>query len=305
MSHLTKHEIRSKNHHWKIKSSKTEALENPCLWMQAGAVSKKNCSNFYQCGTCKYDKGMDKMTSLGKQISWQDAMRQKDSTERVCRHSLTQRMESKLCPMNYNCSRCEFDQFFEDVLTPKTGPAHGIRSVKGFEMADDCYFHNGHTWASIDSGGLIKIGFDDFSLKVLGEPDALTLPLIGQELNKEKAGWGLTRKHNMADILSPISGVIMEVNPEARKSPRKVASDPYGAGWLFAVHTPDVKEALSALMVDNDSTQWMNDEITILEDMIESVAGPLAADGGYYQKDLFGTLPGLGWNNLTRTFLKT
>jgi hypothetical protein len=42
-----------------------------------------------------------------------------------------------------------------------------------------------------------------------------------------------------------------------------------------------------------------------LEGMIEKVACPLAADGGYLQEDIYGNLPDLGWKNLTKTFLKT
>jgi hypothetical protein len=42
-----------------------------------------------------------------------------------------------------------------------------------------------------------------------------------------------------------------------------------------------------------------------LEHMIEEVAGPLAADGGYLADDIFGNLPGLGWDRLRKTFLKT
>jgi hypothetical protein len=39
--------------------------------------------------------------------------------------------------------------------------------------------------------------------------------------------------------------------------------------------------------------------------MIEGIAGPSVADGGYLQEDIFGNIPDLGWKNLTRTFLKT
>jgi hypothetical protein len=46
-------------------------------------------------------------------------------------------------------------------------------------------------------------------------------------------------------------------------------------------------------------------EIGKLEGMIDSVAGPLAADGGTIAEDVYGNLPALGWKNLTRTFLKT
>jgi hypothetical protein len=39
--------------------------------------------------------------------------------------------------------------------------------------------------------------------------------------------------------------------------------------------------------------------------MIEDVAGPLAADGGNLSSDIYGALPELGWNNLTKNFLRT
>jgi hypothetical protein len=46
-------------------------------------------------------------------------------------------------------------------------------------------------------------------------------------------------------------------------------------------------------------------EVDRLENMVEEVAGPLAADGGYLADDIFGNLPQLGWGNLTKAFLKT
>ena len=71
------------------------------------------------------------------------------------------------------------------------------------------------------------------------------------------------------------------------------------------VRTPDVKETMGKLMVDQSSLAWMNNEVTNLESMIEDVAGPLAADGGYLAEDIYGNLPDIGWNNLTKAFLKT
>jgi hypothetical protein len=71
------------------------------------------------------------------------------------------------------------------------------------------------------------------------------------------------------------------------------------------VRTPDVKATMKKLMVEQSSLSWMSNEVTNLESMIEDVAGPLAADGGYLAEDIYGNLPNLGWNNLTKAFLKT
>lgn len=291
---------------WMVTPDRPASMDSPCLWMTAGSVRYKKCNNFYDCTTCTYDQGMAQQVQKGKQISWQAAMRKKPDLERVCRHSLTRRIAGRICPYDYNCGGCDFDQFFEDVWTPKTAAQpREVQRVKGFDVPLDYHFHKGHTWAKIESGGCIRIGLDDFALKLLGRADALNLPLMGKELDQGRVGWGLKRKDKSADVLSPIDGVIVEVNSRARENPGVANREPYSDGWLFMVRTPDVKGTIKRLMADADSLDWMNTEVRKLEDMIEETAGPLAADGGYLQEDIYGNLPDLGWENLTGTFLKT
>lgn len=291
---------------WVIKPDKKAQAENPCLWMASGAVKYKNCTNFYDCNTCKYDHAMAAKSSAGKQISWQDAMRRRPALERICRHSLTGRIACRACAYDFRCEKCDFDQYFEDVIAAKTS-AHtsAMATVKGFDVPRDYHFHNGHTWARIESGGCLRVGLDDFSLKVFGQADGFELPLMGKELNCNEIGWGLKRKDNLADVRSPIDGVIMEVNTRVMENPGLANREPYGDGWLFVVRTPDVKKAAKNLFVDEASLGWINGEVTILEEMVADVAGPLAADGGTFGPDLYGNLPGLDWSRLTKTFLKT
>jgi len=291
---------------WMITPDKAAKVENPCIWMQAGVVAHKNCNNFYDCTTCRYDQGMKMQAAKGKQITWQEAMRKHSELNRVCRHSLTGRIQRRVCAYDYECGTCDFDQFFEDVWSPKTEtyPAEN-QQVRGFDVPFGYYYDNGHAWARIESGGTIRVGMDDFALKVLGAADAYDLPLMGKELTHGKAGWGLRRKDNQAHVLSPVSGVIVEVNAGVRENPSTSNRDPYGNGWLFVVHSPDIKKTVDPLMADAESLNWMNHEVHRLEGMIESVAGPLAADGGYLTDDIYGAMPSLGWDNLTKAFLGT
>ena len=293
------------NQVWMIKPDKEAKAANPCIWMQAGVVEFKSCNNYYDCTSCKYDLGMKMKAAKGQQISWQDAMRRKEGLERVCRHSLTNRIAKRACAYDYQCSSCDFDQFFEDVWSSKTGGNPLNRhNIKGFDMPENHYFHNGHTWARIESGGFLRIGIDDFALKVLGKADCFDLPLMGKTLDFGKPGWGLKRKDNSADVLSPVSGVITEVNNKVRENPGVSNREPYGAGWLFMVRVPDIKENANRLMADSDSLNWMGKEVSRLERMVEDSAGPLAADGGYFANDIFGNIPELGWDNLVNSFLK-
>ena len=291
---------------WLVRPDMPAEAANPCLWMQAGVVKFKNCSNFYDCTSCNYDRGMQKGVEKGKHPAWQDVMRKRPNLQRFCRHSVTQRIPRRVCAYDYRCTGCDFDQFFEDVWSPRTQtPPADVHRVKGFEVPMGYCYHNGHTWARIESGGGVRIGMDDFALKLLGKPDALDLPLMGKELDPGRIGWGLRKKENRADVLSPVGGVITEVNPRARENPGLANQDPYGDGWLFMVHTPDVKRAVKGLMTDSAGLGFISNEVGALEIMIEAVAGPLAADGGFLAGDIYGNLPALDWKNLVRTFLKT
>ena len=242
----------------------------------------------------------------GKQISWRDAMKKKPDLQRLCRHSLTQRIANRTCAYDYECAHCDFDQFFEDVWSPSIGanPAE-VGDVRGFEIPYGYYFHMGHAWARIENGGDIRIGLDDFATKVFGDADALDLPLLGTSLDPDKPGCGYKRRDNAAEVLSPVGGVVTAVNAKVRENPTLAGGAPYGEGWLFMLHTPNVKKSMATLMDTADSLKWIGKEVDCLERMIEDVAGPLAADGGILTRDIFGALPKLGWKNLTKTFLKT
>ncbi|MBW2064063.1 MAG: glycine cleavage system protein H [Deltaproteobacteria bacterium] len=291
---------------WMVRPDREAQAENPCIWMQSGVVRFKNCNNFYDCPTCKYDRGMRKKVEEKKAMSWQDLMRRRPDLDRLCRHSLTNRIHRRVCAYNYECSRCDFDQLVEDTLNMRVNSTLlETQEIRGFSVPMGYYFHDGHTWAKIESGGYVRIGLDDFALKLLGKPDAMDLPLMGKELGRNRAGWGLEREEKKAEVLSPVDGIIVDVNSEARENPDLVHRDPYGDGWLFMVRTPDIKRSFSDLMEDKRGIEWMKAEVGRLENMIEDIAGPLAADGGFLGDDIYGSMPELGWKNLTRTFLKT
>ncbi len=291
---------------WRIKPDEKPRVENPCLWMQAGVVKFKTCNNYYDCTSCKYDQAMHNKARKGEQPSWQQMMRRRPSMHRACRHTLTNRIGHRTCAYDYQCADCDFDQYFEDVLNLKTKSLpYALENVQGFDLPLDYYLHSGHTWVKIESGGYLRVGMDDFALKILGRMDELDLPLRGKEIGADRPAWGLSRSEYQANVLSPINGVIMEVNSKVKSKPGLANEDPYGDGWLFMIHSRTIKNQVKALMTDTSGVDWLSQEVGRLESMIEEVAGPMAADGGLLQEDVFGNLPQLGWNNLCKTFLKT
>lgn len=290
---------------WRIQPDEQAKAAHPCLWMQAGVVSFKPCTNFYDCSTCAYDRAMRKKAAAGKTRTWQQAMRRWPDKDRLCRHSLTGRVGRRSCPYNYECSHCDFDQYVEEVLaTVSIDRPETLHQIKGFHIPEGYMFHIGHTWARVESGGCIRIGMDDFAMKVLGSFDRFELPVMGKVVEQAEPAWGLSRGNHHAEALSPVEGIIMEVNQNIREYPQMASQRPYDDGWFMLVRHSDVKSTIKRLMDEEQSLNWLSDEVATLEHMIEDVHGPLAADGGQLQPDVFGNCPELGWDSLTKTFLR-
>ncbi len=54
----------------------------------------------------------------------------------------------------------------------------------------------------------------------------------------------------MSDLISPLSGEVLEVNRKVVDEPETVNADPYGAGWLIRIRLSDPGEVDSLLDVD-------------------------------------------------------
>ena len=120
-----------------------------------------------------------------------------------------------------------------------------------------------------------------------------------------EAGIALNRGGHGTRLLSPVGGVVTEVNSALREEGALADADPYAGGWVLRVHAGDLRADLKSLMIGEQATEFLSAEIERLYEMIEEKAGPLAADGGTLGRDIFGHLPQLGWGTLTAAFLRT
>ena len=54
----------------------------------------------------------------------------------------------------------------------------------------------------------------------------------------------------VSDVVSPLSGEVLEVNQKAVDEPEIVNEDPYGDGWLIRIRMSDAAEVDQLLDVD-------------------------------------------------------
>ena len=303
----------------KPKNRKASEGHNQCIWMQAGVVRLKDCQIDYRCEACRFDRAM-RLTARensrlrqqgkhlqgksGKIVYWKDRLRELPAWKQPCLHHMKGRIEFRSCTHDYQCSNCEFDQFFSDqyMVHAVVRPVN-VLDVKGFKLPHGYYLHRGHAWAKIEEGSTVRVGLDDFALRMLGPLDRVEAPLMGKRVKQGRDDILLSRNTNTARVKSPINGVVTDVNPALREKGSLANHDPYTGGWVMRLHSDNLRQDLKTLMIGDQASRYLDGEIDRLYEVIEEEAGPLAADGGYLGDDIYGNLPGDSWEKLTRLFL--
>jgi glycine cleavage system H lipoate-binding protein len=227
-------------------------------------------------------------------------------SSRPCRHSLTGRVNApKICTMNYECYHCPYDQMLDelDLVKPADVPAYKVAS--GFKMAQDYYYHMGHSWVKFQHGGRVRVGFDDFLVKLFGAMQTLSLPPLGTTLKQDQVGWTFGKDDDRAAVLSPVTGTVLALNHKALEHPEIANHDPYQEGWLFIMEPDLPKRNLKRLYFGDESLQWMDQESQKLLSLVGPEYEQLAAAGGEAVNDFVGNFPDIGWDKLVNTFLKT
>jgi len=289
-----------------------------CVWMEAGVVSYKLCDNNYDCPTCQYDHAMQaKVARQRAEIAparaeaapdilpttWVEKMMQLPASRRKCRYMLTGEIGRKICPNAYECGSCSFDQMMQERIQAEPLPAQAQAEVGGFRVAGGYYYHEGHTWARPEYGGRVRVGMDDFAQKLLGAMSGIEPPSVGQEIRQGDVGIRIRKDGELAQLLSPIDGIVTHVNPAVMNSPWSVNQSPYEQGWLFIVEPSKLRKNLKDLYYGDEAVKYFGEE----RDRLLSTLHPdmaLAADGGDWVGDIFDELERAKWRKVVKTFLR-
>ena len=111
---------------------------------------------------------------------------------------------------------------------------------------DDLRYHPEHDWARIEDGEA-TFGITWFAQDSLGELVHFEAPEQGAAFSKDQAYAEVESVKAVSDVIAPLSGEVLEVNPKVVDAPETVNDDPYGDGWLVRVRLSDHAE-LEALM---------------------------------------------------------
>ncbi len=99
-------------------------------------------------------------------------------------------------------------------------------------IKEDLLYTKEHEWVKIE-GDIAIVGITDYAQEQLGDIVYVELPEVGKNVKQMEAVATIEAVKTAADVYSPLSGEVVEVNKELENKPELINQDPYGKGWIF------------------------------------------------------------------------
>jgi len=107
-----------------------------------------------------------------------------------------------------------------------------------FRVPKSRFYNENDCWVQVD-GNIATIGITDFLQNMVGDVIYVQLPTISATIEQFDEVSSFESVKTVLDLLSPVSGVVREVNEELSKRPELVNQDPYEKGWFAKIEVKD------------------------------------------------------------------
>ena len=110
-----------------------------------------------------------------------------------------------------------------------------------------------HEWIHIE-GETAIVGITDYAQKELGEIVFVDITTEGETIGQGEVFGTIEAVKTVSDLLMPIAGEVLEVNPTLENQPELVNESPYDKGWLIKIKPADLSEMDTLLSVADYQT---------------------------------------------------
>jgi len=175
--------------------------------------------------------------------------------------------------------------------------------VAGYQLPEELSYHRGHTWARPIGPDTVLVGVDDFARKLIGPIRALKLPKVGSWLRQGGKGFAVQVNGRGAELVAPIDGEVVEINPALSGQPSLVSDDPYGRGWVMKLRAADLGRSMQNMLNGSLAHRWTEDSRERLQMQLMALSGSVLQDGGEPVADFARHLADDDWQQLTHDLL--
>jgi len=140
-----------------------------------------------------------------------------------------------------------------------------MAEIRGYDMPDELYYHEEHSWARVE-GNKVTIGMNDFFQKEAGDIVFIDLPEEEDDVSQGEVCGKIQSRKWIGKLVAPLSGEIVEVNEDLEDDTSLINSDPYGNGWILVIEADDLDSELDNLMQGEDVISFIEQEIKVAEE---------------------------------------
>lgn len=152
-------------------------------------------------------------------------------------------------------------------------------------------------WMDPDPSGDVRVGLDDYTLRLLQPVDDVVLPRVGVWLQHGAPCASLNRGRLAIALRSPLAGEVVAANPHPPLAPPR-QTEPDRDRWWFRLRPHEPLAKAAGLRRNEALLRWFLARVRSVREQLDaamapagsSVAGPLRNDGGVPAADLEAVL---------------
>ena len=108
-------------------------------------------------------------------------------------------------------------------------------------VPENLKYSRDHEWIRVE-GSEAFVGISEFAQGELGDIVFVEIETEGEEFGKDEVFGTVEAVKTVSDLLMPVSGTVLEVNPKLADEPELVNKDPYGEGWMIKMTVANADE---------------------------------------------------------------
>lgn len=101
------------------------------------------------------------------------------------------------------------------------------------KVIEGLLYADSHEWVKIE-GDIAVVGISDYAQHALGNIVYVDLPEVGDEVEAGEDFGAVESVKAASDLISPVSGEVIEINEDLADTPEAINEDAYGA-WIIKV----------------------------------------------------------------------
>ncbi|RPH33801.1 response regulator, partial [bacterium] len=148
-----------------------------------------------------------------------------------------------------------------------------------FVLPGGVFISEGHVWANVTVPGLVRVGIDDFSRKMIGHIDAIQFPSRGTRVKKGEGLFSIRQRDRTAWFRSPVTGEVHTVNGDLAQNLDWLEKNTYEKGWICSLKPAHLASELESLRIGEKAASWYKQEIERIRELL-SPKGPAGQTDG-------------------------